>query len=53
MIATFNSMLRDDSGASMVEYGLLLAFIAVVALVGVKLLGTGLNSLFTNVAGSL
>ena len=53
MIATFTSMLRDDEGASMVEYGLLLAFIAVVALVGVKALGTGLNTLFTNVSGSL
>jgi pilus assembly protein Flp/PilA len=53
MIATLNSMLRDESGATMVEYGLLLAFVAVVALVGVKLVGTGLNTLFTNVAGSL
>ena len=53
MTATINSMLRDDSGASMVEYGLLLAFIAVVALVSVKLLGTGLNSLFNTVATSL
>ncbi|HET6274952.1 MAG TPA: Flp family type IVb pilin [Candidatus Cybelea sp.] len=53
MTATITSMLRDDSGASMVEYGLLLAFIAVVALVSVKLLGTGLSGLFSNVASSL
>jgi pilus assembly protein Flp/PilA len=53
MTATITSMLRDDSGASMVEYGLLLAFIAVVALVSVKLLGTGLNTLFNTVATSL
>ena len=53
MLTTITSMIRDEEGATMVEYGLLLAFIAVVALVGVKLLGTGLNTLFTNVSGSL
>jgi pilus assembly protein Flp/PilA len=53
MIATLTSMLRDDQGATMVEYGLLIAFIAVIALVGVKALGTGLSTLFTNVSTSL
>jgi pilus assembly protein Flp/PilA len=53
MIATLTTMLRDDDGATMVEYGLMLAFVAIVALVGVKAIGTGLNTLFNNVAGSL
>ena len=53
MLNTLKTMFRDDSGAKMVEYGLLVAFIAVVALVGVKLVGTGLNTLFTNVSNSL
>jgi|HubBroStandDraft_4_1064222.scaffolds.fasta_scaffold00099_1 pilus assembly protein Flp/PilA len=53
MIATLTSMLRDDSGASMVEYGLLLALIAMAALIAVKGVGTGLTALFNNVAGSL
>ena len=53
MTATLTNMLRDENGATMVEYGLLLAFVAVVALVGVKLLGTGLSTLFTNVSNSL
>ena len=53
MIATLTTMLRDEDGASMVEYGLMLAFVAIVALVGVKALGNGLNTLFNNVAGSL
>jgi pilus assembly protein Flp/PilA len=43
----------DEEGATMAEYGLLLAFIAVVALVGVTLLGNNLLTLFNNVAGSL
>jgi pilus assembly protein Flp/PilA len=43
----------DDEGAAMVEYGLLIAFIALIALVGVKLVGTSLNTLFTNIANAL
>jgi Flp pilus assembly pilin Flp len=37
----------------MVEYGLLVALIALVALTGVKLLGTDLKTLFTTAAGSV
>lgn len=36
----------DEKGAAMVEYGLLVAFIAVIALVGVKALGVNINNLF-------
>jgi len=53
MVSTFTKMIRDEEGATMVEYGLLVALIAVVALAGVKLIGTNLSSLYTNVAGSL
>ena len=53
MLTTLNSMIRDEEGATMVEYGLLVALIALVAIAGVKLIGTGLSGLFTNVAGSL
>lgn len=53
MVTTLTSMIRDEEGATMVEYGLLVAFIALVALVGVKALGTGLNGLFNGIAGSL
>ncbi len=53
MINSFKSMIRDEEGATMVEYGLLVAFIAIVALVGVKVLGTNLSTMFTAVAGSV
>jgi pilus assembly protein Flp/PilA len=53
MINSFKSMIRDEEGATMVEYGLLVAFIALVAVVGVKALGGSVNSLFTTVAGSV
>ena len=53
MITTLKTMIRDEEGATMVEYGLLVALIALVAIVGVTLLGTNLNTLFNTVAGSV
>ncbi len=44
---------EDESGASAVEYGLLVALIAVVIIGGVGLLGTTLNTKFTGVAGNI
>lgn len=44
---------KNDRGATMVEYALLVAFIAIVALVGVKLLGTALSTFFSDLAGDL
>jgi pilus assembly protein Flp/PilA len=43
----------DERGASMVEYGLLLALIAVVAIVAVKALGGSVASKFTSVNSNL
>jgi pilus assembly protein Flp/PilA len=42
--------LRDERGATAVEYGLMVALIAVVVIVAVTLLGTNLSSLFNTVA---
>lgn len=53
MLTTLNSMIRDEEGATMVEYGLLVALIALVALGAVKTVGTALSTLFTNVGTSL
>lgn len=39
-----------ERGATMVEYGLLLALIAVVALVGARQLGIRLNNVFTGIS---
>ena len=43
----------DETGASMVEYGLLLALIAVIALVAVKALGNTVSTQFSAVSSSL
>jgi pilus assembly protein Flp/PilA len=43
----------DERGASMVEYGLLLALIAVIAIVAVRALGGTVSSKFSTVNSSL
>lgn len=53
MLATLTSMIRDDEGATMVEYGLLVALIAMVALAAVKVLGTNLSTVFNTVANTI
>ena len=44
---------KDDKGATAVEYGLMVALIAVVIIAAVTLLGTKLSTLFNNVGTSL
>jgi pilus assembly protein Flp/PilA len=42
-----------EEGASMVEYGLLVALIAIFVIIAVALVGTNLKQVFQTVAGSL
>ncbi len=44
---------RADKGATAVEYGLMVALIAIVIIVAVALLGTNLSTLFNSVATSV
>jgi pilus assembly protein Flp/PilA len=50
MIKKLIGFFKDEEGASMVEYGLLVALIAVVVIVAVTAIGTNLNTMFTNVS---
>ena len=45
--------INDERGASMVEYGLLLALIAVIAIVALRNLGESVSSKFSTVSTSL
>ena len=45
--------LRSEKGATAVEYGLMVALIAIVIIVAVALLGTNLSGLFGKVAASV
>jgi pilus assembly protein Flp/PilA len=53
MLHLLTTLIRDEEGATMVEYGLLVALIALVALGAVQALGINLSQLFTNVATTL
>ncbi|MDI6853739.1 MAG: Flp family type IVb pilin [Deltaproteobacteria bacterium] len=44
---------REEEGASAVEYGLLVAGIAVVVMASIYLIGTNLNTKFSDVASQL
>ena len=47
------AMLRDERGATAIEYGLLAALIAAVIIITVAALGTNLTSLFETLADAL
>lgn len=50
---TFIKFFKRENGASAAEYGLLVALIAIVVIVGVTSLGTKLNTKFTTLASKL
>jgi pilus assembly protein Flp/PilA len=45
--------MKDESGATAIEYGLIVALIAVVIITAVTAIGTNLSSTFNNVATSV
>ena len=44
---------RKEEGATLAEYGLLLALIAVVCIAAITLLGTQISTMFVTLAGSI
>jgi pilus assembly protein Flp/PilA len=53
MVAAMKRFWNDESGATAVEYGLMVALIAVAIIGAVFLLGGKLSALFTSVSASL
>lgn len=53
MTNLFKRMVRDESGATAIEYGLIAALIAVVIIGALTSVGTSLSSTLSNVATSL
>ncbi|MCZ2403969.1 Flp family type IVb pilin [Paenarthrobacter sp. Z7-10] len=45
-----NRMIQEEKGATAVEYGLMVALIAIAIIVAVTLLGTNLSTMFTTIA---
>lgn len=50
---TFKRLIKDESGASLVEYGMLVGLIAVVCIGGVTILGGQINAVFTAITNAL
>jgi pilus assembly protein Flp/PilA len=50
---TLKAFLKDESGATAIEYGLIAACISVVIILALQTVGTHLNTTFTNVSNAL
>ncbi|MDV2968469.1 Flp family type IVb pilin [Nitratireductor aquimarinus] len=53
MANLFARFLKDESGATAIEYGLLAALIALGIIAGATTIGTEISSTFTTIGGSL
>jgi pilus assembly protein Flp/PilA len=49
----FSRFVRDESGATAIEYGLIAALIAVVIITAVTSVGTNLSGTFSTIAGKV
>jgi pilus assembly protein Flp/PilA len=53
ILQLINRFRRDDEGAALVEYGMLVGLIAVICVVAVTTLGTEVSNAFSTIAASL
>ena len=49
----FGRFTADDLGQDLVEYALLLSFVALATMAGMRALGSGINAKYTNIATAL
>ena len=52
-VSATKGFVKGEEGATMVEYGLMLALIAIVCILSVTTLGTKASTMFANAAASL
>ena len=53
MSKVFTKFLKDDSGATAIEYGLIAALISVVIITAVTTVGTNLTTMFNTVGSKV
>lgn len=53
MFGTVKSFIKDESGATAIEYGLIAALVSVAAIAALTALGDSLETMFTNVSNAL
>jgi len=49
----FNRFINDDSGATLIEYALVVALIAIVAIAGLKIVGPAVSQQFSDIGGTV
>jgi pilus assembly protein Flp/PilA len=49
----FNRFIKDESGATAIEYALIAALMAVALIAAMQVLTPGITTAFTNIAGNL
>jgi pilus assembly protein Flp/PilA len=50
MTELLKSLVRDEQGQDLIEYGLLAGFISIIAIAAITSVGNSLNTVFTKVA---
>jgi pilus assembly protein Flp/PilA len=53
MFAIFTKLLKNEDGATAIEYGLIAALVAVAAITAMTSVGTSLTGIFNKVSSSL
>ncbi|HTV44376.1 MAG TPA: Flp family type IVb pilin [Stellaceae bacterium] len=53
MRALYTKLIKDNSGVTAIEYGLIAALVAVVCIAAWKILGTDLSTSFSTIASSV
>ena len=53
MLSIIKNLIKDESGATAIEYGLIAALVSVAAVVALENMGTSLENMFTTVSGKL
>ena len=53
MLTKIKKLIKNEEGQAMVEYGLILAGIAILALIAIGAMSGGLNALFAAVTAAL
>jgi pilus assembly protein Flp/PilA len=53
MWSKLTTRMKEEKGASMVEYALLVVLIAIIAIVAISIAGQNVSAAFSTIAGSL
>jgi len=53
MLSVFRNVLRDETGATAIEYGLIAALVSVAAITAFSAVGTKLSAVMQNTANKL